>query len=107
MRCPYIYLIIIHMLVLTPIGVSMTYQYCRLRWSYMYNARRPNLVVVFNALDLPFIGVYIHIDLICMEIHWRANNAIRGVMDSLFFFPAEITSVCGESVRGPHSTTSN
>eukprot|EP01084_Bolivina_argentea_P072843 132239_1 len=103
MKWPYIVLIFINMLIILPICIYMTYNYFILRHSYMYNKRRPGLVIIFNIVAIVFIGIYTPIHIIIMEIYWQNNAKYEEWWDSAFFFTTQICVFVSFALRVWHS----
>ena len=103
MTIPYIVLIIISMIILAPFAISMTYKYYRLRHSYMYNARRPMLVVAFNILATVFIAVYTPIHIIVFEIYWDNNATYEEWWDQALYFTTQVIVLVTFALRVWHS----
>ena len=74
MKKPYIAFIIISVLILVPLGASMTYNYYLKRNRHLYSKRRPGLVIVFNIVALLYIGIYTPIHILVFEISWDNNG---------------------------------
>lgn len=103
MKWPYIVFIIISMVILTPIAVGMNYQYYTLRESYMYNKRRPYLVLLFNSVATVFIGIYTPIHIIVFEIYWDNNATYDEYWDQAFYFTTQIFVFVTFALRVWHS----
>ena len=103
MKWPFIIFIIISMVIIFPIAVVMSYQYYTLRESYMYNNRRPILVLIFNSVATIFIGIYIPIHIIVFEIYWDNNATYDEYWDQAFLFTMQIIVFVTFGLRVWHS----
>ena len=95
--------LIISMIILTPAAVMMNYQYYTLRESYMYNKRRPYLVLIFNSVATVFIGIYTPIHIIVFEIYWDNNATYEEYWDQAFYFTTQIFVFVTFALRVWHS----
>ena len=103
MKWPYIVFIIISVVIFTPIAIVMNYQYYKLRKSYMYKRRRPELVILFNCIATMFIGIYTPIHIIVFEIYWDNNATYEEYWEQAFYFTMQIFVFVTFALRTWHS----
>ena len=103
MRWPNMVLICINMMVILPICINMSYHYYTLRANYLYNARRPYLVIIFNVVATIFVGIFTPLHIIIMEIYWQNNATYQEWWDTLSFFTAQTFVFIVFALRTWHS----
>eukprot|EP01084_Bolivina_argentea_P000629 1171_1 len=103
MRVPYIILICLNLLVLSPISIYFAYQYYLLRDTYMYNARRPKLVLTVIIISIIYICFYIPLHLFIFQIIWNNDNTYYEYWDAELLFGAQMFVFMSYVLRTWHS----
>eukprot|EP01084_Bolivina_argentea_P000630 1172_1 len=103
MRVPYIILICLNVLVLSPISVHFAYQYYLRRDTYMYNARRPKLVLTIIIISIIYIGFYIPLHIFIFQIIWNKDNTYDEYWGTIFLFGANMFVSMSYVLRTWHS----
>ena len=98
-KTAFLVLISINVLILVPIGSWMAHRYHQSRSEYMYSARRPMLVTLFNILALLFIGLYTPAHILVFRFYVRQHKW----WDSALFFTVQTLLFIAFALRIWHS----
>eukprot|EP01084_Bolivina_argentea_P064944 118384_1 len=103
MTVPFVILICINILILAPITFYFCYNYYLLRDTYMYNARRPRLVMTVMMISIIYICVYIPLHISIFQLYWKNDNTYNEYWDSLFLYGAQMLVFMSYVLRTWHS----
>ena len=87
MIVPYFVLMAFNICIITPIGVWLTKQYYDETHHdhYLYNARRPKLVIFYNVFALFFVSMFIPLHIVIFEILWDRHGTFHEWWDAVSY----------------------